>query len=713
MSSGPHEVDVPIRDLDEHDDFFRDSEDGRITFDGIEDPFAMNSAIDGSGLDKSRRAVGGLLKATWNKFKTKTNDAYLEVSSFDPSLNDDDEDSTPNSVVELRNYKIHRLNQRLHRTLALVILVFVVFIMLLLLPHWRLNRDADSASSHEVTKRILSNSTHNFHPTTIIISLDGFHPHYINSSNCPFMHEMLLDGYAAPYMTPLFPSSTFPNHWTLVTGLYPSEHGIVGNTFYDPELRMRFINVDPKLGLNPKFWQGGEPIWLTATKQGVRTAVHMWPGSEVPLDPENAPLFVDKFNKSESLSNKINRVMEWIDTGDINKRPELILTYVPIVDTIGHKFGISGPELVEAIQGVDTFLKQMDQQLSARNLDHIVNLIVVSDHGMAPTSKDRLLFLDDVFDLDRVAHVDGWPLMGVRPKAGINVDEIYSEASKRLGAMPINVQDGYSLYKLEDLPEEWHFGGNHSHRFNYRLAPIWLIPHVGYSITTRESFDKNNKELKPVGVHGYNNTELLMRAVFMGQGPYFKEKLGHRKKVMPFDNINVYNIICDGLDLTPSPNNGSLASSDDFAFSTHKVLPDFWSDASVYPGLPFTVDHVVQNATYDNLWRNTHKVEGEEKEGQEDAVEQEEHAEEEPESQAVQEDEDDSKGGDDKSNGETGVFHLLSDLINDGIEMLDNGMEDIGEGFQAGLDLLEDGIEDGVKYLDNNFGSLLGHNPDE
>lgn len=429
---------------------------------------------------------------------------------------------------------------------------------------------------------------------------------------------MFVKDYGAPYMIPSFPSLTFPNHWTLVTGLYPSEHGIVGNTFFDPELNRQFVNTDPKLGaLDPEFWKGGEPIWETANKQGVKSAIHMWPGSEVPgIGLGNGPTFVDLFNGLELLSSKVDRVMGWLDIEDINERPELILTYVPTIDTIGHRNGIGGEELEHGLLYVDNFMHLMLLELQNRHLDDIVNVIVVSDHGMAPTSNERLLYIDEVIDLnEKIEHIDGWPLFGLRPKDNQRVEDVYNELVINLQKLPESINRHYPVYKVEDLPEKWHFGGKtHEHRFNYRLAPLWIIPDVGYSITTHKQMEENNNDYTPHGVHGYNNTELLMRAIFLGRGPYFDLLLSSsgdgNKKINPFPNTEVYNLICDTLNLSPSPNNGSFQTqsmAQSFAHPNRLISPvnllHDWTDPLEFPDLPFEVDHIVEDATYDILFK--------------------------------------------------------------------------------------------------------------
>ena len=567
----PHRADVPVTDLDEPDDLFVGPQNTAF-IDSFDYEHEQPTFVD-----KAKRFF-------------RFQDNNLQDSDFF-DIDDDDETDLPRR--ELRDYAIRRINQKLNRT----ILVFAAaLVLLLLLFFWRQRPRLQKTGD---TLHVLSNGTHTFRPSTVLVSLDGFHPHYISAETTPALHRMMIEEYGAPYMTPSFPSSTFPNHWTLVTGLYPADHGIVGNTFFDPRLQRQFINTNPLYGLDPDFWRGGQPIWTTAALQGVKSAVHMWPGSEVPTIGDNGPIAVDHFNGTEPLAAKVDRVMGWLDLED-QKRPELVLTYVPTIDQYGHRYGVSGAELEDALLRVDAFVAQMAAALAERNLTHIVNLVVVSDHGMAPTSNERLLFLDDVVDTAKIGHVDGWPLYGLRPKKEYSVDSIYEDISNNMAKLGIH---NFTLYRVEDMPREWNFGGQEKdHLFNYRLAPLWIVPDVGYSITTHKQFEENDKQYKPKGVHGYNNSHMLMRALFVAQGPYFDSRLGEKKKVLPFANTDVYNIVCESIGINPAPSNGTSQGARGYAISSEQLLPDDWTDEVSYPDVPFDFDHLVRNATVDALW---------------------------------------------------------------------------------------------------------------
>jgi predicted AlkP superfamily pyrophosphatase or phosphodiesterase len=323
-------------------------------------------------------------------------------------------------------------------------------------------------------------------------------------------------------MHPSFPSVTFPNHYTLATGLYPESHGIVSNTFWDPELQSQFYYTHPGQSLDPKWW-GGEPFWVTAEKQGVRSAIHMWPGSEAHV-LHTEPSLMDKFNGKETLDNKVSRIMEFLDmpgledkTVDVSDmRPQLIAAYVPHVDSDGHKFGPNSTEIRQTIQKVDGMLGKIFHGLEERNLTNIVNVIVVSDHGMATTDISRLIQLEDLIDTDKIEHIDGWPLYGLRPKNPDDLRPLYNQLKKKAKSNP-----NFEVYLRDvDMPERYHFSKHP------RIAPLWVVPETGWAVVTKEEFDveegkKNNLVYHPRGLHGYDHEHPLMRAIFIARGPAF------------------------------------------------------------------------------------------------------------------------------------------------------------------------------------------------
>ena len=369
-----------------------------------------------------------------------------------------------------------------------------------------------------------------FAPTTILVSLDGFRADFLHRGITPTLNQFIAEGVSPKYMLPSFPSVTFPNHYTLVTGLYPESHGVVGNSFWDPDLKEEFYYTDPARSLDPKWWAGGEPIWVTAEKDSIKTAIHMWPGSEAGMG--FSATYLDKFNGSEVLHRKTERILELLDLPSGEEyarsppRPQLIAAYVPVVDADGHTYGPNSTKIWSTISDVDVMLHHLFIGLEERNLTSLVNVIVVSDHGMATTSTDRCIQLDDLIDLDLVEHMDGWPLYGLRPKNPNDLRGLYDRLlveSQRLGTFEVYLRD-------ENMPERYHFSRND------RIAPLWVVPKTGWAIVHKEDFDVKEAKAKgevyhPRGLHGYDHEHPLMRAIFVARGPAFPHKPNSRVDV--------------------------------------------------------------------------------------------------------------------------------------------------------------------------------------
>ncbi|KKZ67479.1 ectonucleotide pyrophosphatase/phosphodiesterase family member 1/3 [[Emmonsia] crescens] len=453
-----------------------------------------------------------------------------------------------------RNYKSSR-SSFCWKVVLLSTGIVVLFLILFLGAY----KESGGFRSSRRHRTILSNGTSLFAPTTILISLDGFRSDFLNRGLTPTLNSFIANGISPDYMLPSFPSVTFPNHFTLVTGLHPESHGIVGNTFWDPVLKEEFYYTDPARSMQPKWWTA-EPLWVTAEKQGVRTAIHMWPGSEAHIAPVE-PTYLDKFNAKEDLVHKANRVLSFLDLpgdeeaedlpSDTDRRPQLIAAYVPNVDTDGHKFGPNSTEIRNTIAQVDRMLANIFQGLHDRNLTEVVNIVIVSDHGMATTSTDRLVQLEDLIDIELVDRLDGWPLRGIRPKRPEDLDTLKQQLAESSKAY----HDSIEVYTRETMPDRYHFSNNE------RIAPLWVIPKTGWAIVERTSFDvkeakKNNEVYHPRGLHGYDHEHPLMRSIFVARGPKFPHNPNSRLK--NFQNIEVYNIVCDSLEIEPHPNNGTL-----------------------------------------------------------------------------------------------------------------------------------------------------------
>ncbi|KAG2188045.1 hypothetical protein INT44_000796 [Umbelopsis vinacea] len=398
---------------------------------------------------------------------------------------------------------------------------------------------------------ILNNGTHDFRQTLIMISMDGTVNDYLDRGITPNLDIIAADGVRAQYMNPSFPSVTFPNHWSLVTGLYPETHGIVGNVFYDPVLNQTF-NYKSAAGSWSSKWWGGEPIWVTSELQNVTSAVIMWPGCSTSFNGIR-PTYEVPFDDVTSSDKKMDQVLQWLDL-PLEDRPQIINAYIQGIDQHGHKYGPYDNLTLNALHSVDGSLGRLLDGLKNRHLSDIVHIMVVSDHGMSESSNDKLIYYDDILDetaLGNIWKTEGWPLLGIRAYPGKEdaLDDIYQqlyEHSLLPGAK-------YEVFRRENMPLKYHF----SH--TQRVPPVIAIPFEGWNFVTHKQFNDPTKEYQPRGVHGYDNFARQSRAIFVAKGPFFDWDLGRGQRLKPFVNIEVYNVLSRILGLQPAENNGTLS----------------------------------------------------------------------------------------------------------------------------------------------------------
>ncbi|KAI8968546.1 alkaline-phosphatase-like protein [Mycotypha africana] len=354
-------------------------------------------------------------------------------------------------------------------------------------------------------------------------------------------------------MTPSFPSITFPNHWTLATGLYPEAHGIVANEFYDPALKEEYIHKNATISADPKWW-GGEPIWITSKTQGKRSAVIMWPGSNVPIHGISSDYYVPYIRTTTAME-KMDTVLSWLDL-PLEVRPQSINVYIQQIDQKGHGGGPDGKQLNSVLTMTDNAIGRLMVGLAERNIDRHVHIVVVSDHGMAASDKSRLIFYDEFISSESEAFLrerEAWPLLGLRPKEDAPdyaLDKIYKEIYDYTQRVD---NPHFKLYRREEVPERFHYNSTE------RIAPILLIPDVGYAIIRSTDFDINSgKDYHPMGIHGYDNMAYEMRAIFAAKGPKIDELYLPNTVVKPFCNVEIYRFLTKLLDLDPAPNNATL-----------------------------------------------------------------------------------------------------------------------------------------------------------
>ncbi|KAI7905086.1 alkaline-phosphatase-like protein [Cokeromyces recurvatus] len=406
-------------------------------------------------------------------------------------------------------------------------------------------------SHHHVrgAEKLYYNGSDYFASTVVLISLDGFKPDYLDRDITPNMKQLAEKGVMAKYMHPAFPPSTFPNHWTLVTGLYPETHGIVANVFYDPNMDATFSHSNFSSTIDHKWW-GGEPIWTTSRYNRKRSGSIMWPGSETNYNP---PDLVVRFNSTMGIKEKIDTTLKWLDL-PYNDRPQIITVYVPQIDQEGHRSGPNGPKMNRFIKEVDDAIGYLAEQLKQRRLDDYVHTLIVSDHGMAEINSSKLIYYDDIISNDVLSHLknrEASPLLDFRPKSNAPKDTIKKLYEQLYNYTQNTTNAHFEVYLRENVPERYHYNNSD------RITPIVAIPEVGYSFTTHAEVEKEGG-FKKGGNHGYDNLAADMRAIFIAKGPKIQHAYRPGSILAPFFNIEVYGLLSELLNMDAAPNNGTL-----------------------------------------------------------------------------------------------------------------------------------------------------------
>lgn len=369
----------------------------------------------------------------------------------------------------------------------------------------------------------------------ILISIDGFRADYIDRGLTPTLKRLADDGVHAKALQPSFPTLTFPNHYTLVTGLYPDHHGMVSNTMWDPALG-KFSMSNREAGRDRRWWDGGEPIWVTAEKQGLHTATMFWPGSEADTHGYRPDYFMPWDGKL-SADQRIDQIMAWLDL-PADKRPQFITLYLDKVDHEGHEHGPDSPEVADALRGYDAALARFLAELRKRDLYTNANIIIVSDHGMTAVDGSRMIILDKWIDLANVDVVTAGVLTGVNPKAGHEAEVV---------AKLVAPHEHATCWRKGEIPARLHYGSNP------RVPAVVCIADDGWRIET-QSFLNRPDHRENGGEHGYDNADPMMRALFIAHGPAFRQGL----TVPEFENVNVYPLLAHVLGIKPEANDGDL-----------------------------------------------------------------------------------------------------------------------------------------------------------
>ncbi len=376
------------------------------------------------------------------------------------------------------------------------------------------------------------------HPhKTLLISFDGFGYDYLDNVETPNFDSLAAGGVRAEGLIPVFPSKTFPNHYSIATGLYPENTGFVGNTMYDPEWD-EWYRIRDREAVEDGKWYGGEPIWNTLEKQGIRTGTMFWVGSEADIQ-EMHPTYWKSYDGSMPGTARIDTVVKWMDDSKANAI-DFATLYFSDVDTKGHRYGTESDSVKNAILRADRLMGYLKERMQQADLWNKTNIIVVSDHGMTDLAADKVIRLDKIIDMHDTERVIWGPMTMIQPEEN-KTEEVFR-------ALKSNEQN-YEVYKKEELPERYHLKNNR------RVSDIIMVADLGYTILDKE-YEQEFVESLPRATHGYDNSEKAMQALFLAHGPAFKEGAF----VGTFQNIHLYELLNHLMGTKPAPNDGSLDS---------------------------------------------------------------------------------------------------------------------------------------------------------
>jgi predicted AlkP superfamily pyrophosphatase or phosphodiesterase len=376
-------------------------------------------------------------------------------------------------------------------------------------------------------------------PYVILVSLDGFRYDYAKKYHADHLLALSAQGASAPEgMLPSYPSITFPNHYTIVTGLYPEHHGIVANSFYDPARKDTYSYHDSK-SVGDGTWYGGTPLWVLAEQQGMRSASFFWVGSEADVQGVR-PSYYLKFDGSFPNPKRVEQVLAWLHLPP-EQRPHMITLYFSDTDTAGHRYGPDSPQVADAVHELDGEIGKLVDGIKESKLP--VDLIVLADHGMVEV-KGAPIHLDE-YGLNASSFA---PIIGpaIYPKSDEDAQKAYEALRGK--------SDKFVVYRRTQAPAYLHFDSNP------REGDPVVVPTGPYFISA--TADPRGAEHPPAGMHGYDATRMPeMKAIFFAAGPDIRPGI----TLEPFENVNVYPLVAKilGLDITnlkTGPIDGTLGA---------------------------------------------------------------------------------------------------------------------------------------------------------
>lgn len=369
--------------------------------------------------------------------------------------------------------------------------------------------------------------------TLLLVSLDGVHPDDLTRGDTPNLSRLAAQGVQAEGVVPSYPTLTFPNHYTLVTGLRPDRHGVVHNTMSDPELG-RFTLRDRDAVGEGRWWSDGEPLWVTAENAGIATATLFWPGSEAPVRGVQ-PTRWTQFDADLPKAERVDRVLSWLSEPAAT-RPRLATLYFEHPDAAAHAHGPGSPELRAAMRAVDAQIGRLVEGIGQAGLSGSVDLVIVSDHGMAAVPQGNVVAFEQMVDPELVEPVSFGQSVGFNLAKGRE-----AEAEAAL----LGEHDRYQCWRKHELPARWHYG---SHP---RVPAIVCQMQEGWDALPARYIERRPPGTR--GSHGYDPALESMRAIFIASGPSFASGV----RLPTFDNVDIYPLLARLLGVEPADHDGN------------------------------------------------------------------------------------------------------------------------------------------------------------
>ncbi len=373
----------------------------------------------------------------------------------------------------------------------------------------------------------VNHERHDNAPYVVLVSIDGFGHDYPDRFDVPNLRRIIDGGVRAEAMIPVFPVKTFPNHYSIATGMYPATHGLISNRFYDPERDESYVFADrDKVGDGT--WYGGEPLWVLAEQRGMVAAAFFWVGTEADVRGVR-PTHWRPFDGEVPDSDRVGRVLAWL-AEPVRTRPHVVTLYFEDADQVGHNFAPESPEMAEAVRSIDSAIGELLDGIAALPHGDEVYVVVVSDHGMAEFGSDRVYYLEDFIELEDVRITEIGPVTVMYLDG---TDQERTDLRNRLSeGMP-----RAAVYTLDQVPARLNYTGGR------RLGDIIIVPELGWLVV-----DRHSRKIRRGWTHGWDPADEAMHAVFLAMGPGIEAG----RTIPRFENIHVNPWIAGLLGLEPS-----------------------------------------------------------------------------------------------------------------------------------------------------------------